>query len=399
MTPGARLAAAIGILDRILDGEGAEPALIRWARQNRYAGSGDRAAIRDIVFDGLRRKRSAAALGGVMSGRGIVLGLVLQQGQDPDTLFTGTGYAPPVLSGAERQVIERPVGASPDVEHDVQDWVWDILCADHGEAAPAIAQALRDRAEVHLRVNLAQADRDTARVRLSEQGIETAPHPLAHTALRVIGPDRKLRQSAAFQTGLVEFQDAASQHAVTALGPLKGLTVLDYCAGGGGKSLAVAAAGARVTAHDAAPDRMSDLADRAARAGARIDVCPPDRLEAGRRFDLVLVDAPCSGSGAWRRSPDAKWRMTPGDLSAYVALQGQILNKAVQYCRPGGRLAYATCSLFRAENAAQAARASSELPLRLLHDRQLTPLDGGDGFYISVFEVLENNQGLQSPAN
>jgi 16S rRNA (cytosine967-C5)-methyltransferase len=161
----------------------------------------------------------------------------------------------------------------------------------------------------------------------------------------------------------------------------------------------MAAAGARVTAHDAAPDRMSDLADRAARAGARIDVCPPDRLDAGRRFDLVLVDAPCSGSGAWRRSPDAKWRLTPGDLSAYVALQWQILNKAVQYCRPGGRLAYATCSLFRAENAAQAARASSELPLRLLHDRQLTPLDGGDGFYISVFEVLKNNQGLQSPAN
>ena len=381
MTPGARVAAAIGCLDRIFAGEAAEKVLTGWARGARYAGSGDRAAVRDHVYDALRRRRSAAHDGGGTDGRAAMLGLLRQDGPDPATLFTGAGHAPAPLSPDEAEYV---AGVAPDpVARDCPDWLWPVLSEAHGAAAAPILETLRHRAPLHLRVNLARTDPDAARRALADDGILAEPHPLSPTALQVRDGARRLRGARAYAEGLVEPQDAASQAVVDRLSPAPGLRVLDYCAGGGGKALALAARGASVTAHDADPRRMTDLPARADRAGVEIVVRakPPDGP-----FDLVLCDAPCSGTGAWRRQPDAKWRLTAADLDRLTATQDAILDAAAPRVASGGRLAYATCSILPVENAARADGFLARHPgWRREDGLALTPLDGGDGFFLAVF--------------
>jgi 16S rRNA (cytosine967-C5)-methyltransferase len=383
MTPAARIAAAAQILDLWLGGEPAERALTNWARGNRFAGSGDRAAIRDHVFDAIRCRRSFAALGGAETGRGLMIGLLRAAGADPATIFTGDGHAPAPLSEAEARAPAPP--ADPLVLLDCPDWLAPRLRASLGERFAPVLSLLRTRAPVFLRVNTARATMEEAAQALSGDGIATVPHPLSPTALEVTGGARRVKASDAFRRGLVELQDAASQAIVDALGPIpQGMRALDYCAGGGGKALAIAAAGAEVTAHDADPRRMSDLPDRARRAGVHVDVRGPGALGAGTAFDLVLVDAPCSGSGAWRRQPEAKWRLDERRLAELKAMQADILRSAARHVRPGGTLAYATCSLFEDENGAVVADFLRDTPrFRLVADRRLTPLDGGDGFYVA----------------
>ena len=159
--------------------------------------------------------------------------------------------------------------------------------------------------------------------------------------------------------------------------------MLDYCAGGGGKSLALAAMGAQVTAHDINPARLRDLPHRAERAGATITLTDAPT----GTFDLVLVDVPCSGSGSWRRSPDAKWRLTPERLDQLIGIQAQILQDTLAYVRPGGRLAYVTCSLLVRENERQIADfLAGKSELTLTGQRRFTPTEGGDGFYLAVMQ-------------
>jgi 16S rRNA (cytosine967-C5)-methyltransferase len=168
--------------------------------------------------------------------------------------------------------------------------------------------------------------------------------------------------------------------------PSPGSRVLDYCAGGGGKSLALAAAGwGPVTAHDADPRRMSDLPERARRADVVIDRVAGPALKAAGPFGLVFCDVPCSGSGAWRRQPEAKWTLSPEALGRLCGLQAEILDAAAPLAAPGGRLAYVTCSLLRAENEDQVAAFIARAPgWRVLLQRRWTPLDGGDGFGLSI---------------
>lgn len=346
MTPAARLAAAIGLLDAVLAGEPAERALTRWGRENRFAGSGDRAAIRDHVFDALRGRRSLAALGGAETGRGLVIGLLRAEGTDPATVFTGTGHAPAPLTPEEAAHVP-PATLPPDLP----DWLVTRFEAALGDAAAAAIAALRHRAPVHLRVNTARTDRAAAARSLAAEGIETRAHPLAATALEVTGPARKLRETTSFREGHVELQDAASQLAVLALPLRDGDRVLDYCAGGGGKTLAIGArARVDLVAHDIDPARMADLGPRAARAGVAVRRVTTDGLAGCGVFDLVLVDAPCSGSGTWRRAPEAKWRLTPAALEALTRTQDGVLAAAARRVRPGGWLAYATCSVLAEEN-------------------------------------------------
>ncbi len=379
MTPAARLSAAIGVLDRWLAGEPAEKALTNWGRASRFAGSADRAAVRDLVFDAIRCRRSCAHRGGAETGRGLILGLLRGQGADPAGFFTGEGHAPAPLTAAEAEVPPPPEGL---VALDCPDWLAPLLRDSLGGDFAPVMQVLRSRAPVFLRVNLARIPREEAAARLAAEGIAARPHPLAKTALEVTANARKIQNAAAFAEGLVELQDAASQAVIEALGQLDGLRVLDLCAGGGGKALAMAALGARVTAHDTIPARLKDLPPRAARAGARIAIT--DRPEGP--FDLVLADAPCSGSGAWRRQPEGKWRLTPARLAELTDLQGEILHRAAGLVGPGGRLAYATCSLLDAENADRAAAFLAAHPgFASTGDLRLTPLDGGDGFYLAQF--------------
>lgn len=379
MTPAARHQAAIEILDRILAGTPAEQALTGWARGARYAGAKDRAAIRDLVFDVLRCKRSCAHLGGGMTGRGLILGLLRSTGQETGGIFTGQTHAPASLCDAEAAYAPPPL--PEPVALDCPDWLMPAFAASLGADHVTVLQALRHRAPVFLRVNLARIGREAAMARLAEDGIATRPHPLATTALEVTENARAVQRSAAYAEGLVELQDAASQAVVADLPALEGLSVLDYCAGGGGKSLAMAALGAHVTAHDAHPARMRDLPARAARARARL---PMTESPQGP-FDLVLTDVPCSGSGSWRRAPGGKWGLTPERLDELHQVQRAILEETVPLVRPGGWLAYVTCSLFLSENQNQIAAFLTRHPEFTLHTRRsLTPLDGGDGFFLAL---------------
>ncbi|MGR3824442.1 MAG: RsmB/NOP family class I SAM-dependent RNA methyltransferase [Salipiger marinus] len=379
MTPGARLQAAAEILDRIAAGAAAEQALLGWSRASRFAGSKDRAAVRDHVFDALRRWRSSAAAGGAETGRARILGLLRQAGTDPDTLFDGAGHAPAPLTEAERDAGAMPDGAAA---LDLPDWLLPVFETSLGPRLPEVAEALRHRAPVFLRVNTMLGRREAAQAALALDGIETAPHPLADTALEVTSGARRVAQSRAYAEGLVELQDAASQAVCAALPLTPGARVLDYCAGGGGKALAMAARlRGVIEAHDADPRRMSDLPARADRAGARLRVVSAPMGP----YDLVLCDVPCSGSGAWRRSPEGKWRLTLENFAQTLKTQAQILDEAADLLAPSGVLAYVTCSVLTPENADQVAAFQARHPGWLVEDsRQFLPSDGADGFYYAV---------------
>ncbi|MCM2562438.1 RsmB/NOP family class I SAM-dependent RNA methyltransferase [Lutimaribacter sp. EGI FJ00015] len=386
MTPAARVAAAIDILDRIADGEAAERALTRWARGARFAGSGDRAAIRDHVFDVLRRWRSCAEWGGGDTGRALMLGLLRGQGAEPDALFTGQGHAPAPLSPDERAAGAEPQGAAA---LDLPEWLWPHWQQSLGDQATAVADSLRHRAPVMLRVNSLRATPEAARATLADEGITCEQAGIAPTALRVTEGARRVAQSAAYREGMIELQDGASQASIHEIPAASYCNILDYCAGGGGKALALAARfDAAVTAHDALPARMKDLPTRAARAGAVLRMADAAGVAASAPYDLVFADAPCSGSGAWRRAPEGKWALTQARLQELTATQDDILHRAARLVAPGGVLAYATCSVLTCENEDRVTAFSRAMPdWRLLHQRRWLPGPEGDGFFIAILEL------------
>lgn len=385
MTPAARLSAAIEILDRVLGGTPAEQALTNWARGSRFAGSGDRFAIRDVVFEALRCRRSFAALGGAETGRGLVLGGLRAQGADVDALFTGVGHAPGVVSD------EVPRAMTEAEALDCPDWLVPAFQASLGADYAAILGSLRQRAPVFLRVNVARRTVDAAIAALAAEGVVARAHPLAATALEAIENARKVHGTQSYLSGLVELQDAASQAVVEALPLRDGMRVLDYCAGGGGKTLAMAArAKLRMFAHDADPRRMRDLPARAARAGVGLRVLTTGEVGSAGPYDLVLIDVPCTGSGSWRRAPEAKWALTPARLQELIVVQAGILDQVAGLVAIGGVLAYATCSLLNEENMDQIAGFLTRHPEWVLQEsRVLTPLEGGDGFFHAI---LTRNQ-------
>lgn len=347
MTPAARVQAAIEILDEILSGAPVEKALTGWARRSRFAGSKDRAAIRDHVFGALRCKRSFAARGGSKTGRGLMIGSIRTTGTDPSDLFTGERFAPSPVAAEERKSDFRT-----DAERlDIPEWLWPEFQRALGDEAKQAAVALQSRAPVHLRVNRSKARRSDAVERLAAEGIRTRPHPACDTALEVTEGERKIARSDAYKAGLIELQDAASQAVVAALDLKSGMRVLDFCAGGGGKTLALAAVeGVQVFAHDANPARMRDLPARAARAGARVTILTAEQLAQQAPFDIVLTDVPCSGSGSWRRAPAGKWALTPERMNALSGIQADILKEVAPLVAANGVLAYATCSMLTVEN-------------------------------------------------
>lgn len=386
VTPSARISAAIEILDAIIAGTPAEKALTGWARRSRFAGSGDRAAVRDHVYDALRCRRSFKALGGAEDGRGLMIGALRARGDDVDRLFTGARHAPAPLDEAEHAHLAQDPAMSQGEALDCPDWLMPELRASLSADFAAVMTQLRHRAPAFLRANLLRGDREMARAALAAEGIASEPHPSCDTALEVTGNAARIRHSESFAQGLVELQDASSQAVVASLPLRPGEPVLDYCAGGGGKTLALAARGATpLFAYDANPARMRDLAPRAARAGAEIATITTDELAQAAPFGLVLVDAPCSGSGSWRRDPAAKWTLTPARLAALQHDQAEILDAAAALVGADGALAYVTCSLLDSENDAQIdAFLSRSTGWHAAARRRITPLDGGDGFYCAV---------------
>ena len=301
-----------------------------------------------------------------------------------EAVFTGERHAPAALSEEELARLGRPVDEAPRaVRLDLPDWVADAL-SDMPDATLAL---MRERAPVFLRVNLLKGDVAGAIAALAEEGIATEPGPLSPTCLRVVYGHRRLNASRAYRHGLVEIQDAASQAAADYARAQPGETVLDYCAGAGGKTLALAAAmegRGEIHAHDISRRRLARLVERATRAGVTATVhAPLDTAALEGRCDLVFADVPCSGSGTWRRRPDARWRMTRERVEGLMATQDEILGRAARAVRPGGRLIYATCSLLEMENWSRVEAfldrhpeyRPGRPPLRL------TPAHGGDGFF------------------
>ncbi len=347
----ARIQAAIGILARILAaGDAADRALQAWGRAHRFAGSKDRRAIAEHVYAALR---SGAAGPGVDARAAMIAGL-RDAGLDAarvEALFSGAEHAPPPLTQDER----ARLGAAPAPP----PWLVRSLRRRFGAGMDAEMAALKARAPLDLRVNTLKAAPEQAMAALAEDGIVAEPFGRCATALRVVAGSVDVESCTAWRGGLVEIQDAGSQIVCALADARPGMAVLDLCAGGGGKSLALAAAmgnEGRVLATDIAPVRLKRLKPRAARAGATIvetRLLPDGWLEQGfpaaETFDRVVVDAPCSGSGTWRRNPETRLRLTPARLAELAALQGRLLDAAAALVRPGGLLLYITCSVLPEE--------------------------------------------------
>ncbi|WP_193370793.1 RsmB/NOP family class I SAM-dependent RNA methyltransferase [Pelagibius marinus] len=444
MMPAARLQATIEILDGIT-GEGAGEGAVRpaervvndYLRQRRYIGSKDRRAVTALTYDVLRhharlawwlqRGRGSAAA----SRQQLLAYLLLCEHEDPQALnrlFDGSRYAPPPLTTEEAALVERLEEAAREPEqppawvaNEVPEWIMPRLEAAFGAAAEQEAAALLQEAPVDLRVNTLLGSRADAVAALAEEGIEAAPTPLSPRGLR-LGGRRALRATQAFGAGLVELQDEGSQLAALLCDARPGMAVADVCAGGGGKTLALAAemkGQGRLLAMDAEQARLDRSAIRLKRAGlseggggfverrAQKNLAAAEDLQG--TFDRVLVDAPCSGSGAWRRHPDARWRLTPEALEGYKAAQHDVLRQAAVLVKPGGRLIYVTCSLLPEENQDQVeafladAPDFAALPLGEVWAQVLTvpypgedpyltltpARHGTDGFFVAIFRREE----------
>jgi 16S rRNA (cytosine967-C5)-methyltransferase len=372
MTPGARLSAAIEVLADIEDRRRpAGDALKDWGLAHRFAGSGDRAAIGGLVFDALRRRSSAAHLMGASTPRAILLGaLRLERGMSPDAiarLTDGVRHAPPPPDYAEADALAAAAlrdDAPAHVRGDYPGWLDPYFAAQFGEERAEEGAALSRRAPVDLRVNTLKADRNAAATALGHLG--ATPTPWSPVGLRIaLSADAKsppLHAEPAYIDGLIEIQDEGSQLAAQLSGVQPEETVVDLCAGGGGKTLAMAALMAnsgRILSTDTDIRRLAPIHARLARAGVRnVQVRTPRgdaELLADLKgaADLVLIDAPCTGVGAWRRNPDAKWRVRPGALEQRGKAQDAALERSARLVKPGGRIAYVTCSLLDEENGAR----------------------------------------------
>ncbi|MFZ5915134.1 MAG: RsmB/NOP family class I SAM-dependent RNA methyltransferase [Pseudomonadota bacterium] len=364
MTPAARVQSAIDILDALTPS--AKPAdrfLSEWARSHRFAGAKDRQAIFELVYTVLRRRAECAYAFSREDARGLVLAALRLEGahglEQVENLFNGAVHSPPCLSAEEREAFrEAPCAATaPDwVRGNYPQWLAPYL----GESLPHLLremQALGQRAPLDLRVNRLKGSREGALEMLAKENIAAQGTPLSPDGIRVLGRAR-ITAAAAFVKGLVEVQDEGSQLAALLACARPGQQVVDVCAGGGGKTLALAAImenRGQIYALDANPRRLRAMPERLKRAGAHNVQITEDFANAVTalrgRADLVVLDAPCSGAGAWRRNPDAKWRLTQEALAHYMAAQDGLLEKGAELTAPGGRLIYITCSLLACENA------------------------------------------------
>ena len=383
MTPAAQIFSASQILQEILEGKRANSSLKQWSKKNRYAGSKDRRAISDFVYDSLRIKRSALSkIKAPHSGRNWAVGVLLEANEDLEKYFNDETYASSRLTEEEKFAIKkaREYTNPPDVEFNIPAFLWQTWTADLGGDALTVAKALCKRAPSFLRVNIRKTTIEKVQKILSGDSIQTEQHPSVLTALLVIDGQNKIKKSKAYIDGLVEIQDASSQASVINLPRDNKLKVLDYCCGSGGKSLALDAwTKGKIFAHDISPDRTLDLKTRAERSNAHITKISKPIKE---RFDVIFCDVPCSGSGSWRRDPDGKWKLNANKWQNLLNTQIEILNEAKEHLKKDGILVYATCSVLLSENYKQLEKFCLINPeFEIKKAQQLLPSDLGDGFF------------------
>jgi 16S rRNA (cytosine967-C5)-methyltransferase len=378
LTPSARIAAAIALIADV-DATPRRPADATandFFRTRRFIGSGDRRAVAERAWGVLRQRLRLTwhlqQVGLPVDARHLVMAhLVLAEGWTLDGVeqgYPGGRFNPPPLDPGERKAVAALAGrqlASSEMPEAIRlnlpDWALESFRARFGEALPAEAEAMNASAPLDLRANLLRTTREQAAAALAAEGIPTEPTPYSPWGLRI--PDRRpILATKAFAEGLIEIQDEGSQLIALLTGAKPGMRVADYCAGAAGKTLAVAATMAnkgRIVACDVSATRLEGAVKRLRRAG--VDNAERHLLEPGDRwvkrragqFDRVLVDAPCTGTGTWRRNPDARLRTTPRDVAELAAKQQDILDTTASLVAKGGRLLYATCSVLPEENAAQ----------------------------------------------
>ncbi len=382
MRPAARLQAAIEILDLVIDsaqahGAAADTLIQRYFAARRYAGSKDRAAVRDLAYAAIRHSAECPA-----SGRAALLGLAETTRPDLLPLFDGSAHAPLPPTPAEPRATASAVPA----------WLDPALEARFGDRLQQEAEALAARAPLDLRVAPGANPAEIA----GDLGAD--PVPGLPRALRLATP-QPLDRHPLLLSGTIEVQDAGSQHVAAFAAARPGETVIDLCAGAGGKTLALGAdmdRSGRLIATDTDRSRLQAMAPRLVRTGLERFVetrllNPGHEVEAlvdlMAAADLVLVDAPCSGTGTWRRNPELRWRLTPDRLARLLAVQARLIDIAASLLRPGGRLVYAVCSVLQAEGADQAAAAARRTGLMPGPMRALSPAaDGCDGFFVARLE-------------
>ena len=388
MTPAARVQSAIDLLDQIVEaaasaGPAADTLIAGYFKTRRYAGSKDRRAVRELVYRAIRRSAERPP-----SGRAAMLGLA-EEDVELRSLFDGSAYGPAPWQEGEQIAVAAVVPAWLDGRFD--------RLIEAAETA-----ALLDRAPLDLRINRLKADPASARAEMPE----ASPTPLSPIGLRM--PEGfQVENSEAWQKGWVEVQDEGSQLLALGCGAEPGMLIVDLCAGAGGKTLALAAEAGndgRIVACDVDRGRLSKIHPRLQRAGVSIvetRLLDPNResqalADVKGAADLVLVDAPCSGTGTWRRNPETRWRLTPDRLDKLTKLQAHLLGLAAELVRPGGILVYAACSLLEEEGRGQAEAfgrlrsAFVSQPLAMEFGRPggpgrlLTPgRDGTDGFFVA----------------
>jgi 16S rRNA (cytosine967-C5)-methyltransferase len=377
MTPSARIAAAIDLLT-VVDSasrRAADASANAFFRDRRFIGSGDRRAVSERVWGVLRARRRLtwwlARAQAFPSPRLLIGASLLLEGWTMEGLaqtYSGGRFGPDTLEAAEKAALSTLEGHTPDhpdmpaaIRLEIPDWILPRLAARFGDSLPAEMAALSEHAPLDLRVNLLKTTRDQALAALSAEGVEAAPTRYSPWGLRV--PHRRaVTTGPAFQSGIIEIQDEGSQLVAALVGAKPGMRVVDYCAGAGGKTLAMAMTmenRGQILACDVHDKRLEGAVRRLRRAGVhnveRHLTVEGDKWVKRRAgtFDRVLVDAPCTGSGTWRRNPDARLRLTETDLGELQPKQAAILDQAARLVRPGGWLIYATCSLLAEENEAQ----------------------------------------------
>ena len=411
MTPSARLAAAIELLSA-MEAQPRRPAdavANSFFRDRRYIGGGDRRAVSDQVWQILRHWRRLewwlVRAGGEATPRLLVAASSVLEGRPAESVqrgFSGGRYAPDTLEPAELRVLDGHTHEHPEmpeaVRLEVPDWLLPRLAARFGDELAAELAGLTGAAPLDLRVNLLKGSREQAIASLAADDIAAEATPLSLWGLRVRGR-QNVTATAAFKQGLIEIQDEGSQLVVAAVGAAPEMRVLDYCAGAGGKTLGLAMQmhnRGHIVACDVSEPRLDGAVRRLRRAGVhnveRHLIAAGDKWAKRRAasFDRVLVDAPCTGTGTWRRNPDARLRLREQDLLELVAKQAQILRDASALLRPGGRLVYATCSVLQEENEAQIAGfldGHPDFSPADTHFLKLTPRrDGTDGFFAAVLQ-------------
>jgi 16S rRNA (cytosine967-C5)-methyltransferase len=413
--PAARLQAVSDLLHTVMsDAIPADRIMQNWGRQNRYAGSKDRRDISNRLFAILRHYGSLTAR--LQDDDALLVSLLATVQLDGETLEAalsladGSAHSPEPLEAASveklTQALDRDVSQDKAGAWSAPDWLLSDIEAQLGDDTEGVLMAMRDRAPVDVRVNLLKTDRAGAIAALQEEGFEPVPHAHVETALRFEGAPR-LVDSEAFKQGLIEVQDAGAQSVAQVCDAKPGQTVMDFCAGAGGKALALAAQMENqglLLVHDAIAGRMNGQRPRAKRAGVDIlqIVKPAQVLDFTEGCDLVVADVPCSGTGRWRRSPETKWRLTAEDLAELHQMQADILTEAALLVQPGGRLVYITCSILASENGQQIDRFLQEtpgfelsqidLPFGQGGQMQLHPLNSDtDGLYCAVLQNVSTS--------